>query len=463
LATLTLPNNWTPRDYQRKVWYDLWSGRKKRALLVWHRRAGKDDVCLHLAAAKGIQRPGNYWHMLPEYEQARKSVWNAVNPHTGTRRIDEAFPPAMRKRTNDSQMLIEFVNGAIWQLVGSDNYNSLVGSPPVGVTASEWALANPAAWGYLSPILRENGGWAVFITTPRGKNHCHRMYEGFQNDPAWLVQRLSIHDTAALEPSEIEDARREYITTYGEDHGKALFEQEYLCSFEAAILGAYYGSEINKAKGAGRIGRVDHDPMLPVHTVWDLGWSDDTVILFYQVLRGEVRVIDHYEANGHDLAHYASILREKGYQYGKHWLPHDAQAKTLISGGKSALELLAAEGVPMKNIAVLPNKNTEQQGIMAARGMFPKLWIDSERCAKFIDAISLFQREWDDERKCFKEKPKKDWTNHNADALRYLAWVVKEPAIEKAADPGRVLTVGGKSTVRFSDLKWDKGGKTGRI
>jgi phage terminase large subunit len=401
--------------------------------------------------------------MLPEYEQARKSVWNAVNPHTGVRRIDEAFPPAMRRRTNDSQMLIEFVNGSIWQLVGSDNYNSLVGSPPVGVTASEWALANPSAWGYLSPILRENGGWAAFITTPRGKNHCHRMYEGFQGDPDWLVQRLNIHDTEALAPGEIDAARREYITTYGEDHGIALFEQEYLCSFEAAILGAIYGGEVNRARDACRIGRVDYDPLLPVHTVWDLGWSDDTVILFYQVLRGEVRVIDHYEANGQDLAHYAGILREKGYQYGRHWLPHDAQARTLISGGKSALELLVAEGVPMKTIAVLPNKNTEQQGIMAVRGMFPKLWVDAERCCKFINAISQFQREWDTERKCFRDAPRRDWTNHNADVLRYLAWVVKEPAAEVAKEPGRVLTVGGKSTVRFSDLKWDSGGKSGRI
>ena len=144
MPEVTLPNNWRPRGYQMDAWAALERG-IKRALLVWHRRAGKDDVCLHWAATQAIQRAGNYWHMLPQYEQARKSVWQAVNPHTGKRRINEAFPAAIRKRTREDQMMIEFVNGSTWQLVGSDNYNSLVGSPPVGVTASEWALADPSA------------------------------------------------------------------------------------------------------------------------------------------------------------------------------------------------------------------------------------------------------------------------------------------------------------------------------
>ena len=267
MPEVTLPNNWRPRNYQMDAWAALERG-IKRALLVWHRRAGKDDVCLHWAATQAIQRAGNYWHMLPQYEQARKSVWQAVNPHTGKRRIDEAFPAAIRKRTREDQMMIEFVNGSTWQLVGSDNYNSLVGSPPVGVTASEWALADPSAWGYLSPILRENGGWAVFISTPRGRNHLCKMFEGFRDDAEWFVERKGIYETKALTPEQIDASLREYVSTYGEDHGRSMFAQEYECSFDAAIVGAYYARELERADRDGRIVDVPIDPAMPVNTVW---------------------------------------------------------------------------------------------------------------------------------------------------------------------------------------------------
>jgi hypothetical protein len=256
-----------------------------------------------------MQRVGNYWHMLPEYEQARKSVWQAINPHTGKRRIDEAFPPEIRKRTREDQMLIEFVNGSTWQLVGSDNYNALVGSPPVGVTASEWALADPAAWGYLSPILRENGGWAVFITTPRGKNHVHTMYEGFTNDPDWFVQRLTIEDTQALTREQIDATKREYWATYGQEAGENLYLQEYMCSFDAAVLGSYYGPDLRRAEDAGRMKNVMHDPAVEVQTAWDLGIDDSTSIWFWQAVGSEIRLIDYLEDNGNSLEYYARALK----------------------------------------------------------------------------------------------------------------------------------------------------------
>ena len=166
---------WQPRAYQKPVW-DYFKGGGKRAVCVWHRRSGKDEFCLHLAAVKAHERPATYWHMLPEAAQARKAIWDAVNPVTGRRRIDEAFPRAARTLTREADMFIRLSSGSTWQVVGSDNYNSLVGTPPIGIVFSEFALADPSAWAYLSPILEENGGWAAFVTTPRGRNHAWRMF-----------------------------------------------------------------------------------------------------------------------------------------------------------------------------------------------------------------------------------------------------------------------------------------------
>ena len=421
MPEVTLPNNWRPRNYQMDAWAALERG-IKRALLVWHRRAGKDDVCLHWAATQAIQRAGNYWHMLPQYEQARKSVWQAVNPHTGKRRIDEAFPASIRKRTREDQMMIEFVNGSTWQLVGSDNYNSLVGSPPVGVTASEWALADPSAWGYLSPILRENGGWAVFISTPRGRNHLCKMFEGFRDDAEWFVERKGIYETKALTPEQIDASLREYISTYGEDHGRSMFAQEYECSFDAAIVGAYYARELERADRDGRIVDVPIDPAMPVNTVWDLGINDSTSIIFWQALRGGViRIVDYYEAAGYGLDHYANVLRQRGYNYGKHYGPHDLEVRELGTG-KSRIEIAASLGIPF---SMVPNMRVED-GINAARMILPRCWFDQKKTARLRECLSQY-REKHDEKRGISLGPLHDWTSHAADAFRYLSLVANEP------------------------------------
>jgi phage terminase large subunit len=420
VSQLVLPNNWNPRPYQLPAWKRLEQG-VKRALLVWHRRAGKDDVCLHWAATQAMQRVGNYWHMLPEYAQARKSVWEAVNPHTGQRRIDEAFPDAICETKRGQDMFIRFRNGSTWQLVGSDRYNSLVGSPPIGVTASEWALADPSAWAYLRPILRENGGWAVFITTPRGKNHVHRMFQGAMADEDWFVQRLSAYDTGVMTPAELEKERLEYQREYGHEDGDALFAQEYLCDWDAAIVGSYYGKLLRDAEAAGRICSVPYDPMALVHTAWDLGLSDHTAIWFFQVVGREFHIIDFIQNSGQPLAWYAAEVHKRGYAYGEHILPHDAEAKELQTN-RSRTDTLRGLNL---NVRVLRAQGAEQilvaDGINAVRTVLPRCYFDAVKCAAGIDALKAYRREWDEKRKCFHDRPVHDWASHPADAFRYLA------------------------------------------
>lgn len=458
MPRIQIPNNWQPRDYQMGFWSYLESG-GKRAIEIAHRRWGKDEVCLHWAAVCAVTRPATYWHMLPEASQARKAIWEAVNPHTGKRRIDEAFPLEIRATTREQEMLIRFVNGATWQVVGSDNFNALVGSPPLGVIFSEFALANPAAWAYLRPILLENGGWAAFITTPRGKNHAYKMLQIAQESDEWWGEVSSVDDTGVFTAQQLATERQEMIELFGMDAGEAFFEQEYHCSFEAAVLGAYYGRELAVARRGGRVTTVPHDPDYPVYTAWDLGWSDDTSIWWYQVIAGEVRILESYSAHGQTLDHFIGQMigrkvtmdiidgrvkfttgedipeleHRKAYRYGMVWLPHDGKAKTLAAQGKSVQEQLSAY-FGWDKVRIVPSLSL-QDGIQAVRVLLRKAWIDKQRCATGIAAIEEYRRKYDQDKRMFSDEPVHDWTSHLSDALRMLAiaWREDVPLPKKEA------------------------------
>jgi phage terminase large subunit len=433
MPTIRLPNNWLPRPYQLPSW-KAWERGCKRLLLIWHRRAGKDDMALNITAVAAHQRVANYWHCLPMYEQARKAIWEAINPHTGKRRIDEAFPLELRKRTDNGSMTIEFKSGSIWKVVGSDNPNSLVGAPPAGIVFSEWALANPSAWAYLAPILAENGGWAIFITTPRGRNHVKSMLDMARKSEAWFSEVLTPDDTG-FPLALIEEQRSEYHGIFGEDAGDALIDQEYWCSFEAAILGAYFGREMLNAEREKRIGKVEWEPDLPVHTVWDIGVGDSTSIWFYQQHMNQIRVIDYYEASGYAVPHYVDLLNEKPYSYGTDWLPHDAKVREWTNAqpdgtAKTRVQTLIELG---RNPRVVPLASLDDS-INAARRLIPHSVFDETKCARGLECLRQYRREWDDDNKVFRKTPLHDWSSHGASAWRYLAMAV-EPIVVKKPKP----------------------------
>jgi phage terminase large subunit len=419
----------------------------KRAIAVWHRRAGKDDVLLHRTAVAAFERPATYWHGLPEYAQARKALWAAVNPHTGKRRIDEAFPHELRESTNEQEMFIRFVNGSTWQLIGSDRYNSLVGAGVAGFTSSEFALSNPSAWGYIRPMLEENDGWAAFITTPRGRNHAQSMYQMARDNPRWFAEVLSIHDTGALSPEQIDESLKEYIALYGEDLGRAQFEQEYECSFNAAILGAFYAREMAAVRKEGRITEIEALPDVPVHRAWDIGVRDDTSIWWFQIVGTQVFVLDCYSRPGEsDIEVFAEMIDRKnaamGWKSGKDYVPHDARQK--VWGMKRGrLETMADHGLKPEVVPAL----SKLDGINAVRRTLQRC-VFHPRCEDTgISALEQYRREWDDERKTFKANEVHDWTSHAADAFRYLsvAWqpasVIKPPPPKPvyAMEDNRVL------------------------
>lgn len=424
---IRLPNNWDPRPYQVPAWNYL-AGGGKRAVLIWNRRSGKDDLALHFTATQAMTRIGTYWHMLPEYGQCRKAVWEAVNPKTGLRRIDEAFPEEIRESTRSQDMFIRFVNGSTWSLVGSDNFNSLMGSPPIGLIFSEYALADPKAWGYLRPVLVENGGYAIFITTIRGKNHAWKLYQSALTNPNWFAELLTVKDTGVLTQEQLDEELKGYIDDFGPEEGRALFRQEWYNDPNAAVSGSYYGALMDQAEADGRITRVPYDPLLPVVTSWDLGMGDATAIWFTQEHRNEVRVIDYLEASGEGLSYYVRELKARPYIYDQHILPHDVRVRELGTG-VSRYETLLSLGVSPVTIA--PSLPVDD-GINAVRALLPRCWFDAKKCAIGLESLRNYRKEYDDIRKCYKNKPLHDWSEHGASALRYRAVGFQPPTPKKS-------------------------------
>ena len=413
MSDVRLPHEWNPRPYQMAVWKAL-EGGIKRALCVWHRRAGKDDVALHWAACSTMTRVGTYWHMLPQANQARKAIWDAVNPKTGRRRIDDAFPMEIRETTRENDMLIRFKNGSTWQVVGSDNFNALVGSPPVGIVFSEYSIADPASWDYLSPILRENGGWAVFIYTPRGKNHGYTLYERNKRNPDWFAELLTVTDTGVLTPEDIEAERRD---------GKSedMIAQEYFCSFEAANPGAYYGKQMQQAWKDKRITRVPIEPGIDCETFWDLGIDDSMSIWIMQAVGRELRFVQYLEGTGEGLFYYTNLLKDwrdkHQVRFSWHHMPHDIEVRELGTG-RSRKDMALEMG--LKPIKVAPRLEVED-GINAVRRILARCWFDEERCERGISALTEYGKDYDDKLKVYRSKPRHDWASHGADAFRTFA------------------------------------------
>lgn len=415
------------RWYQQAFHRALVERTHNRLIAIWHRRAGKDDVVLDAMRNLALKDPGTYWHCFPEMKQARKAIWNGVNGHTGKRRILEAFPEKIIKRMQDDDMFIELHNGATFQLIGSDRYDSTVGSGPKGIAYSEWALSNPAAWAYHQPMIRETKGFAAFITTPRGRNHAKTMYDKATGDN-WFRELQSAEDTGALSIEELADALSEYVGLFGEDMGQSMFNQEYLCDFNAAIIGAFYGREMRTIRSEGRI-----DPDLeaiaesPVHRAWDIGVRDDTSIWWFQVVAGQVYVLDCYTANGVGVDHYASVIEERrkehGWKDGTDFVPHDAKVKEWGTG-RTRVETMQGLGlhpqvVPMAGLL---------DGINAVRQTLPRC-VFHPRCEDVgISALEQYRREWDDDNKVFKQNPLHDWSSHVSDAFRYMALAWREIA-----------------------------------
>ena len=411
METITIPHQFQPRLYQLPILRAKDNG-YKRLVYVWHRRAGKDKVAINIFPKAMVKEVGAYYYIFPTYAQGKKIIWQGADKE-GMRFLDH-FPPELRKRTNDSEMLIELTNDSIFQVIGSDNIDSIVGTNPKGVIFSEFSLQDPKAWDYIRPILAENEGWAIFNFTPRGKNHAYDLLEYARSDPKWFCEVLTVDDTQAISKEVLEQERKEIIAKNGDD---SIYLQEYYCSFEASVQGSYYGIQLSEATKQGRIGVVPYDPTCKVDTWWDLGVGDSMSIWFTQSIGREVHLIDFMEGEGEGVNYYLAEMQKKPYVYGTHFWPHDGENREL-STGVSRKE--TAEKLGLKPILIVANLSLDD-GIQAARQFFARCWLDGVKCKRGIDSLKFYHKEYDDKRQQYKNHPEHDWSSHSADAFRYLA------------------------------------------
>ncbi len=443
MAKIRLPNNWQPRPYQLPAWEYLENG-GKHAELVWHRRSGKDELGLHRTAVASFERVAGYWYMLPKYNQARKAIWDAINPHTGKKRIDEAFPHEIRKGINNQEMKITFLNDSVFQVVGSDNPDSLVGSPPAGIVYSEWALSNPDVRAYLRPIIMENGGWQIFNTTPRGRNHALRTLEAARRDPKAFAQVLDAKQTGIFTPEQLTAELQNYIDDFGEDYGTSKFEQEYLCSFDAANLGAILARSLSVAEKEGRITNdCQFDPNgADIEISADLGRRDTATWWFWQPVIGGYKIIDSDSGWGIDADDWCDRLQEKLLKYkrsngqtalGRFWLPHDAKTKT-FSAKRSAQETFALK-FGWDKVRIIGRTSIADR-VNAARILISRIQFHDNNNSAALDGLRAWAYEYNDETRTFSSDPLHDWASHYGDGFSYGCQVMQEVAPpKKEANP----------------------------
>lgn len=388
-----------------------------------HRRAGKTVATINDKIKRAIEdaKPdGRYAYIAPLYNQAKDIAWSYLKQY--------AYP-LLSAPPNESELRVDLINGSRIRLYGADNPDRLRGLYLDGVTLDEYGDMKPSLWtDVIRPALSDRKGWATFIGTPKGKNDFWKIHNDARADQKWFSLVLRASETGLIDPEELAEARQQM----GEDQ----YAQEYECSFDAAIKGAFYSDELRRAESEGRIGRVPVDRAVAVHTAWDLGISDSTAIWFIQCVGKERRLIDYYEASGVGLEHYAQVLKDKAYVYGTHYFPHDVQVKELGSG-LSRVDTLKGLGITAEVVPV----SAVLDGINAVRRMIGQCWIDKDRCERGIEAVKQYRREYDETLKDWKMRPLHDWTSHGADALRTFATGYRDMTVLAAPR----LSIGGRS------------------
>lgn len=425
---IILPYRFAPRSYQWHIW-DAWDQGIRRFGLLWHRRSGKDKTFLNFCIERMLERVGNYYHIFPKQNQGRRIVWTGID-RDGMRYLDHFPPELLYKDPADGEMQITLINpqkprqpGSTYQILGTDrNLDVLVGGNGIGLIFSEYALQNPQGWKISQPILRENGGWAAFLYTPRGKNHGYDLWTTNHDNPEWYFDRRTVDDTRrdapgeaggpVVTPADIEADKREGMS-------QDLVDQEYYLSFEAAIPGAYYGEEFRTVDQERRITRCPYDPSYPVWTFWDIGLDDANAIWFAQFVGRQICLIHYYEESGFGVPHYADYLKRLPYQgnYRGHVLPHDGRNREWGTGERRDVTLQRQ----VQGRVLVAQRPSVDAGISQVRTMFPRLLFDATGCKDGIAALRDYKHAYDDVKKVFASHPEHDYASHGADAVRTLA------------------------------------------
>jgi len=389
------------RWYQEEIWDTIEEGRSKRVLYVAARRAGKDILFWNLAIRQCVKRVCLVHYVLPTYQQGRKCIFDALTIN-GIKFLD-FLPKSQIAAINQAEMKIRFNNNSVLQIVGGDTYSSsMVGTNPYAVILSEYALMPHDIFDYIRPMLAANKGWCAFVGTPRGKNHMWQLWKMAQEWPEWKV---FIHKASEIHHIDDEDLTRER-----EQMDPGVYLQEYECSFDRGISGSFYGTYLDALKLKGQINYIAWEPGLLVYTAWDIGVNDATTIIFWQsVADGAViRIIDCYSNTGLGLDHYAKVIQDKPYKYGKHFAPADIKVREWGGGAVTRFEKAAQLGI---NFTLIEQVSIID-GIENVWTHFNKFWIDQERCRSLINALENYRKEWNENQQRYLPIPVKSWCCH---------------------------------------------------
>lgn len=425
------------RDYQLKVWDNLWKNNCRKSFLVWHRRAGKDLFCLQYILSRAMVEVGNYWYILPQQNQVRRAIWEGITSN-GIRYID-MIPDKLILKKNEQEMKIVLKNpsnnkeqGSIISFLGGDRFDSLVGAGIKGCVISEYALQRPQLYDLaIEPMLNESKGWVIFNTTPRGENHAYDMLKYIESNNDYYSSILTVDDTNVMDISLINEERK---------RGKAeeIIQQEYYCSFAGSMVGSYYADVIKKAD----VGEYPYDSRYQVHTCWDLGVSDSMAIWFVQFVEGTIRLIDYYENSSYGLAHYVDVVNGKDYRYSCHHLPHDGNQRQLTSTERALSIKGQLLNLGLNKVDVIQRTKDVYADIQSVRGILPICKFDI-KCKAGYDALRNYRRDYDNNRNCFKNTPLHDWTSHAADSFRIIPFIERGAKIKRNYD-----------SVMWGGVKW---------
>lgn len=412
MTRITLP--YTPRPLQRQV-HELLD-RRRWAVLICHRRFGKTVLLINQLIKKALTHPlpdARFAYLTPYLKQAKMVAWDYLKYYTRT------IP---RISYNEAELRADFPNGARVRLFGADNMEGQRGIYLDGCVLDEYGHMDPRIFtSILRPALSDREGWAVFSGTPNGRNHLFDIYTLAQANPqTYLSLLLKASETGVLPEDELADAR--------ELMSAEEYAREYECSFDGALVGSYYAASLNQAESEQRVGRVPYAPELPVVTSWDLGVGDATGIWFMQPFQQEIRVLRYYEAEGEGLPYYAKVLRDFGYHYGSHIMPHDVRVRELGTG-KSRYE--TAESLGIRPVTIARSLPVDD-GIQATRLLLSRCWFDRANCQQGLAALYAYHKEYDEARKEYKARPYHDWSSHAADALRYFAVGYAAPVAKRS-------------------------------
>lgn len=410
---VTIP--YAPRPLQLAIHEQLDSHRF--GAVVCHRRFGKTVLAVNhlIKAALTCERDRpRFAYIAPTYAQGKAIAWDYLKHYTSV------IPG---RTVNESELRVTMPGDRQVRIYGADNPDSLRGLYFDGAVLDEYGLMKGATWSQVvRPALSDRLGWALFIGTPNGRNAFYDVCQSAKGGNGWFFAEYRASKTGVISQEEL-DAARSQMT---EDE----YQQEWECSFEASVRGAVYAKELAQARAEERIRPTPCDPSIPVHTAWDLGVGDATAIWFFQQVGAEVRVIDFHEASGEGLHYYAAMLDRKGYKYGRHLVPHDAQVRELGTG-KTRVEIAQSLGMRFE---VLPNAKLED-GINAARMLLPRCYFDDAKCQAGLDALQNYRWDFNQRLDEFKTVPVHDWASHAADAFRYLASGINKTKANKLNEP----------------------------